>query len=263
MDKFSKICKDIKSIKIQGATNVALAGLKAYSLKPLISSRKIILSLRPTEPALKNALDFADKSSIKNAVNHFQNSQEFINYFISKIVKNNSVIMTHCHSNTLVKGLIQAYKSGKHFSVINLETRPLFQGRKTAKQLSSAGIKVSMTIDSAMASDIQKSSFILIGADAITNKGVFNKIGSKALAELAKLHKKELYVVSDSWKYSKKSILVEERSPLEIWKSHPKKLGIENFAFEFINKKLIYRIISEFGIQKYEDFVKDAKKSLR
>ena len=33
MDNFSKIVKDIKSIKIQGATNVAKAGLKALKLK--------------------------------------------------------------------------------------------------------------------------------------------------------------------------------------------------------------------------------------
>ena len=84
MDKFSKICRDIKSVKIQGATNVAIAGLKAYCLKPTKSSKKIILSLRPTEPALQNAIKIAESSSVENALNHFQNAQEFINYFVLK-----------------------------------------------------------------------------------------------------------------------------------------------------------------------------------
>ena len=170
--------------------------------------------------------------------------------------------MTHCHSNTLVKALIHSFKSGKKFSVINLETRPLFQGHKTARQLSQAGIKVSMTIDSAMSSDIGKSDIILMGADAITPKGVFNKIGSGAIAELARLHKKELFIISDSWKFSDKPIIVEKRSSSEIWKSNSKKIDVANPAFEFIRKKLIHRIISEFGIQKYEEFIKDAKNSL-
>ncbi len=262
MDNFSKICRDIKSVKIQGATNVAIAGLKAYCLKPTKSSKKIILSLRPTEPALQNALKIAESSSVENALNHFQNAQEFINYFVSRIIRNNSIILTHCHSNTLVKALIHSFKSGKKFSVINLETRPLFQGRRTARQLSKAGIKILMTVDSAMSSDIIKADLILLGADAITPKGIFNKVGSGAIAELAKLHKKELFIISDSWKFSNKPIIVEKRSYSEIWKTNSKKINIDNPAFEFIRKKLIHRIISEFGIQKYEEFIRDAKDSL-
>lgn len=260
MDKFSKICKDIQSIKIQGATNVAIAGLKAYSLKPTKLSKRKILSLRPTEPALLNALNCAESSSIENSLNHFSNAQEFINYYIFKLIKNNSTIMTHCHSNTLLKALIHASKSGKKFSVINLETRPLFQGHKTAKQLSHAGIPVSMSVDSAMSIDLKKSDLVLIGADAITSKGVYNKIGSGAIAELARVHKKELYVVSDSWKFSKKPVIIEQRSNLEVWNKKSSKLSIINPAFEFIRKNLISKIISEFGIQKYDSFLKDAKK---
>jgi len=41
-------------------------------------------------------------------------------------------------------------KQRKKFEVYNTETRPLFQGRKTAKELKGAGIKVTMFIDSAM-----------------------------------------------------------------------------------------------------------------
>ena len=38
-ETFNQICKDIKSIKIQGARNVAKAGLKAYQLKPTKDSK--------------------------------------------------------------------------------------------------------------------------------------------------------------------------------------------------------------------------------
>ena len=56
MKRFDKILKDIRDIKIQGATNVAKAGIQAFLLKPTKQSAKQILSTRPTEPALQNIL---------------------------------------------------------------------------------------------------------------------------------------------------------------------------------------------------------------
>ena len=59
--RFNQICRDIKNIKIQGARNVALAGLEAYKLFPSEKTKKILLKLRPTEPFLINLLKKADK----------------------------------------------------------------------------------------------------------------------------------------------------------------------------------------------------------
>ena len=52
MGKFETICKKIKNLKIQGAENIAKAGLRAYALKPNKNSIKKLLSLRITEPCL-------------------------------------------------------------------------------------------------------------------------------------------------------------------------------------------------------------------
>jgi len=62
------------------------------------------------------------------------------------LVKNRDVIFTHCHSTNVVNSLIYAKKKGKKFQVYNTETRPLFQGRKTANELKKAGIKVTMLL---------------------------------------------------------------------------------------------------------------------
>ena len=81
MDSFSKICKDIKSIKIQGATNVAKAAVRAYCLKPTKKSKDILIKLRPTEPMLHNSLEVLEKSTPQNVLNHFDNAQQFINHY--------------------------------------------------------------------------------------------------------------------------------------------------------------------------------------
>ena len=258
--KFKKICQDIKQLKVQGAESVAIAGLKAYSLMPTKKAEKILLSLRATEPALKNALLHAKKFSVARALKHFKNSEEKTNKLIFKIIKNNSIIFTHCHSSTVVQGLIYAKKHGRKFSVFNTETRPLFQGRKTAKEIAKAGIKVTTMVDSAARQEINNADMMIIGADAILSNGnAVNKIGSGMFAEIAFYHKIPVYVATDSWKFSRQKVKIEERNYREIWKNVPKAVKIKNPAFEFVEAKHIKAIISELGILKPHQFTKKAK----
>ena len=258
MDKFNEICRRIREIKIQGAENVAIAALKTYSLKPTRESIKKLISLRPTEQALVNALKYAQKYSVKKALKHFEDSkQKIINLGIKKI---RSPVFTHCHSSTVTQTLIQGKKHGKQFEVFNTETRPLFQGRKTSKELAKAGIKVTEVVDSAAEIMLKKSKVMFIGADAILKDGsVINKIGSGMLAEIAFNHKIPVYILTDSWKFSNNPIKIEERNYKEIWENAPKNIKIQNPAFEKVESKYITAIISEFGILKLRDFVKKIK----
>lgn len=263
--EFNKICKDIKEIKIQGARNIAKKALYAYSLIPTKKSRKKLLSLRPTEPMLENVLKKTETQSYKEILKHFDFAQEKINKFVFKIIKNNDILFTHCHSTNVINALIYAKNNKKNFEVYNTETRPLFQGRKTAKELKNAKIRVTMFIDSALGvalSDEQgtkKPDRIFLGADALLKNGVINKVGSEVIAQIAKNQKIPIDIVADSWKYSPKNIKLEQRDIDEIWNKSPKKIKIKNPAFEFIPKKYIKAIISEFGVLSYKDFLKKVK----
>ena len=55
--KFKKIVKGIKTIKIQGAKNIAKQALYAYTLFPSQKSKRKLIALRPTEPMLINVLE--------------------------------------------------------------------------------------------------------------------------------------------------------------------------------------------------------------
>jgi translation initiation factor 2B subunit (eIF-2B alpha/beta/delta family) len=263
---FNKIIRDIKNIKIQGATNIAKATLKAYSLFPTENSKKKLLSLRPTEPMIEKVLNFADKNSPKKILKHFDEVQKKINSYVLKLIKKQEVIFTHCHSTNVVRALINAKIKGKDFEVYNTETRPLFQGRKTAKELRNAGIKITMFVDSAMGVAISKEQGtkkvdkIFLGADALLKKGIINKIGSETIAKLAKQEKIPVYIIADSWKFTKKKVPREQRKLNEVWDNAPKKIKIKNPAFEFVKKKYITGIVTEFGIMKYKEFLKNIKK---
>jgi len=256
---FKKICNDLKSIKIQGATNVAKAALKAYYLFPEEKTKKLLLCLRPTEPMLLHVIDLVGIKPKTEILAHFSEAQNRINKNVIKLIKNNDVIFTHCHSTNVVKALIYAKNHGRKFEVYNTETRPLFQGRKTAKELTNSGIKVTTFVDSAAQIEIKKSNIILLGADALLKKSVINKVGSGMFTEIAKDNKVPVFIVADSWKYSPKNIKLEERNFHEVWGT--KKVHVKNPAFEPIEIKNIKGIVTDLGVMSYKNFLKIVRKN--
>ncbi len=260
--QFNKILRDIKSIKIQGARNIAKAALRSYSLFPTKQSKKMLLSLRPTEPMLQKVISLAGNVPILEIQNHFDFAQEKINKQVFRLIKSQDIIFTHCHSTNVVNALIYAKNKGKKFEVYNTETRPLYQGRKTSRELKKAGIPVTQFVDSAVSvalsgeQGIKKVSKVFLGADAITKKGIINKIGSEVIAQIAKNQKIPVYIIADSWKFTKKNLSFEQRKLNEVWNNAPKNIKIKNPAFEFVDKKYIKAIVSEFGVLSFKDLLK-------
>ncbi|MEM2956098.1 MAG: hypothetical protein QW041_00775 [Candidatus Pacearchaeota archaeon] len=262
---FDALCRAIKKVRIQGAESVALTGIKALRMKG--ANIKKLLSLRPTEPLLRNSILAAKKFGINYVLQHFNYARKEYIKNGTNLIKSNSIIFTHCHSSAVIRILKESKKQGKKFEVINTETRPLFQGRKTAKELAEAGIKVTTIADLAAADALEKggslkqANMVLIGCDAILSDGsIINKIGSGMFAEIAYNHKVPVYVVGNSWKFSPKKVILEMRSYKELWKKMPKHVKVKNPAFEKVDAKYIKAIISELGILKPKDFVKKVKK---
>lgn len=259
--RINKIVEDIKSIKIQGARNIALHSLYAYHLLPTRETKSKLLKSRPTEPMLLNTLNKFEILGYGRTLAHFQEAQDRINFFVFHLIKNNSIIFTHCHSTNVITALIFAKKKGRKFQVYNTETRPLFQGRKTSSELSRAGIKVTEFVDSATKTALVQAKnlgevIVFFGADAILKNGIINKIGSGMFAEIAANLKIPVYIVADSWKFSPQKINLEERNFKEIWEKSSPKIKIENPAFELVPKKYIRAIISELGIFSLDKFIK-------
>ncbi len=265
--RFEKILSDIKNLKIQGARDVAKAALNAYSIYPSRESKEKLINARPTEPMLFNVLKNVENHSQNKLLYHFEDAQEKINNFVLKTIKKNDIVFTHCHSTNVVNALIYAKKKGKKFQVYNTETRPMFQGRKTANELKKAGIKVTMFVDSALDVAIsgkqgnKKVKKIFLGSDALIGNGIVNKIGSDVIAKIAKMNKIPVYIVADSWKYTPNKLKLEQRTLDEIWNNAPKNIKLKNPAFEFVPKNYITKIISELGILSYDKFLKEVRKN--
>ena len=264
--RFDEIVKDIKKVKIQGASSIAKAALRAYYLFPNSKTRKILLNSRPTEPMIARVLEMAEKYSYGKIMKHFSYAQEKINRIVFNLIRKDKVVFTHCHSTNVSKALIYSHKKGKRFEVYTTETRPLYQGRKTASELRKAGIKVTMFVDSSIGIALSKKqgfkkvNRVILGADALLKSGIVNKVGSGLVARISAQEKIPFYIVADSWKFTGKKVPIEQRSLNEVWDKAPRNIKIRNPAFEFVPKKYIKGIITEMGFMTYGNFLKRMNK---
>jgi eIF-2B alpha/beta/delta-like uncharacterized protein len=272
---------EIKTLKIQGATNVAIYGTRAFAKhaqtvnlkdEKLLKHLEILVddlsSVRVTEPALRNGLRYImtgiRREGKEIAVELGNQYIEMIDEAKTRIFKigaeriqNGSRVFTHCHSSITVGIFLEAAKQGRDFDVINTETRPLFQGRKTAKRLADNNIRVTHVVDSAMrwAMNSFNPHMIFLGADAITVEGVaLNKIGSRLCALASEEEHIPLYVCTSLLKYDQATSIgrlseIEMRSPTEIWdEGLPNGVSVLNPAFETIDRDNISAYITEAGL---------------
>lgn len=265
--KFNKIISEIKSVKIQGANAIARAGIEAYSLFPTKIHSKKILSTRPTEPLLQNFIKILEnskdvKKTAKNLLRYMDSSQRTINRNGYNLIKNDMKIFSHCHSSSVVEMLKYAKRKGRNFTVYTTEVEPLLQGRKTARALANAGIKVIIMPDLAAEQYLQHCDIFFFGADAYSRKYIFNKIGTSTLVKIANLYNVPCYSVGFSLKFANKVVL-EKRSGKEVWDERHPLIFPMNPAFSKLKGRSVNGIISESGITPYNKFVKLAKINLR
>ena len=156
-------------------------------------------------------------------------------------------ILIHSNSNTILA--LFEYLKGKEIypDIIQTESRPKFEGRILAEQLTGMGFKVNMIVDAAMVKYLTKVNIALIGCDCIFPDFFINKIGSMPLALGCQKMNVPLYVLSDSRKLSKQAQIKPEKrkNAGEVWHTSLQGLHIENYYFETIPNELISKLITE------------------
>lgn len=183
-------------------------------------------------------------------------------------------ILTHCNAGTLATAkygtatapmyiaLEHGWK-GTDMHVYCDETRPLLQGaRLTSFELHNAGITTTLQCDN-MASWLMKSGridIIFVGTDRVAKNGdVANKIGTSAVAILAKYYGIPFYVCAPSSTVDVATptgdqIPIEMRDPdevAEMWykeRMAPEGIDIVNPAFDVTDHSLVTGIITEKGL---------------
>lgn len=265
MDKLvAKTVQDIKSLKIQGARNIAIAALDALIHtakkrgfeKEFFAAAGTLQNSRKTAVPLYNVIEAAKKGksieAMRELKSFFEIAAENAAENGADLIKDNTVIMTHCHSSEAILAMKVAKNRGLHFNIIVTETRPKMQGIKTAQDLRSAKIRVDYIVDSAAGLYLKYAGIFLVGCDSIRPEGIYNKIGTYLMAVCAHKHKVPVYFIGDSLKIDRrKSIEIEMRDVNEI--ARPKELKgakILNPAFDCTPWTLISGVVTEKGLFK-------------
>lgn len=258
----------------------------------LYELKKYLDSARPTAVNLSWATQRIVTASQngKNLIDEARSIQEEdiemcrkISTYGLSLLKDGDGILTHCNAGELAASkygtglgpLILGQEKGYSFRVFSDETRPLLQGaRLTSYELEKAGIDVTLICDN-MASLVMKKGLIdavLVGCDRIAANGdTANKIGTSALAVLAKYYDIPFYVLGpystvDFDCRNGDDIVIEERNGDEIkemYFKNPtalKETKCFNPSFDVTDHSLITAIITDKGIV-YPPFEKNLKET--
>jgi methylthioribose-1-phosphate isomerase len=189
-----------------------------------------------------------------------------------ELIKDGDTILTHCNAGALATagygtalGVVRAaFEDGKRIKVYVDETRPFLQGaRLTCWELRKLRIPFVLITDN-MAGWLMRQaevSLVVTGADRIARNGdAANKIGTYALAVLAREHRIPFYVAAPmstvDLNLSDGSLIpIEERPAAEVIKIGRCPVTVpgakvRNPAFDVTPGRLISAIITERGIAR-------------
>lgn len=186
------------------------------------------------------------------------------------VIPAGSGVMTCCNTGSLATagygtalGVIRsAWAAHSNLHVYACETRPRLQGAKlTAWELQQDAIPFTLITDN-MAAWVMKQKqvqCVIAGADRIAKNGdTANKIGTYALATLAKAHQIPFYIAAplstiDFACINGDGIPIEERDAAEMTQINavqitPEGISVYNPAFDVTPAELITGIITEHGV---------------
>ena len=295
LENIKRVADDIKTITIQWATNIAREACKImeqelrnwkFENKDELSdffskASQILIGARETEPLLRNAMkyaksklkEWADVNIIADAFKEYlwwiEREEDIRPKIWAEIIHDWDDVFTHCHSKSVVDILVKARNDWKKIHVYNTETRPLYQWRKTSLDLLNAWVPDTMVVDSSAwffvdntlwnTVDIKE---IFLWSDCIKpDWTVINKIWSFSIWLSAWNSWVPLYIVWSLLKVdTMDKVWIETRSGKELWPEAPDWLDIVNFAFDRVPHKCITWIITEFGVIRPENLMREIKK---
>jgi translation initiation factor 2B subunit (eIF-2B alpha/beta/delta family) len=163
-----------------------------------------------------------------------------------------STVLAFSYSSTVLRALLAAHEAGKGIRVICSEGRPASEGIRLAEALAAAGVPVDLCVDAALPGLVAEADSVLVGADAVVEAGVINKIGTYPLALAAKATGRPFYFAASLDKLLPPSLVpllrIPDRPPEEIWEARHESLHVRNRYFEITPLGLITGLITESGL---------------
>jgi len=160
-------------------------------------------------------------------------------------------IATLSASATVRDALLEVQRRGRKPRALVAEGRPGVEGRAMAAALAAAGIPAWLVVDAALPMLLSQARALWIGADAVTDQGVVNKIGSFAAALAAREHSTPVYALAERRKFipaATGALRIAEMPSDEVWDEAPDGVQPRNVYFEMAPMPLLRGIVVEDGV---------------
>lgn len=255
----------------------------SFSIKTL---QQILLSLAQAQPSMALLLNLSNQlltymetiSNLEtNQEKYTQSIQNFLEQFHQNLTQENKTISTHglnylktvssialySSSSTIQETIQLLVKQNKNLTIYCAESRPKKEGTALAQSLAKKQIQVSLMTDATLFSKISETQAVLIGADAITQRGITNKIGSHPLSLLAHLYNTDVYCLTSSYKLIPTEYVLPDETlkPFtDVLTEKNKKIDVINYYFDMTPLKLITGIITEKGFFTSDEIKKQLRK---
>lgn len=130
-------------------------------------------------------------------------------------ISDDDIILVHGFSRAVFSLLSHAANNFIRFRCVVTESRPTTQGKQLHKLLEDKGIPVTMVVDSAVGSIIDKVDKVFVGAEGVAESGgIINIIGTYPIGVLAHNARKPFYVVTESHKFVRMFPLSSDDLPM-------------------------------------------------
>ncbi|KAL3923641.1 MAG: hypothetical protein SGILL_001539 [Bacillariaceae sp.] len=218
-------------------------------LKTAVASLERDLPLKDAKEILKETmeryllerLEYADRAIAQHAMNKLQSGD---------------VVLTFGYSEVIEVLLTTAQEHGIDFYVWVADSRPLDEGKELLKTLQNSGIKCGYVELNALTYVLQQVSKVFLGASALMSNGsIYGRIGTAAVAMLAKDRHIPVLVCCETYKISNKVQLEsithnELGDPAAILPSSQSssKVKVLNLMYDVTPSEFVSGIVTELGI---------------
>lgn len=233
----------------QAVTETAAALIRAQpDMAPLARLADSVLAAARHAARADEALRFAELAA-HEFIESAARAAEQTAAHAAELIGDNTTVLTHSRSSTVLAAFQQARRAGRRFRVIVTESRPMMEGRALAEVLAGEAANVTLIADTAAALVMPQVDCVLVGADCLTTDWLINKIGTRMIALAARERGVKMIALCDASKFIAAWPITPEanRRPDEIWPDAPAQVEIVNHYFEPTPIDYLTGIVSQDG----------------
>ena len=138
-------------------------------------------------------------------VEQYKHKWDNVNLAISSnlqeyLIDKKLTVLTHSYSGVIIDVLMNLALRGILIDVIQTVSEPVGEGREQAKSIAQLGINTRVIKDEDLINSIGQVNCCFLGVDQYDDKSIVNKVGSRAIIEMAAQLNKPVFVLGDTRK---------------------------------------------------------------